>query len=104
MKNKKQKKYFIKPDKETEVCVVKEDFFSNITKIEALCYGLFTFLEIKKTLKEDAVLGDDAYIGNMKVTTGLERFLVKIDEIFPDILKEIRNLNPNVDGQKIFKC
>lgn len=104
MKNKRNKKYFIKFDKESEVCVIKDDFFSDLTKTEALCYGLFSFLEIKKTLIEDAVYREDAYIGNMKVTTGLERFLVKIDEIFPDIIKEIKSLESKVDGQVIFKC
>lgn len=98
------KKYFFKPELKESVYVVKDDFFNEITADEALYFGISSFLELKDTLMEDAVCGDDAYIGNMKVVNGLERFLVRLDEKFPGLLVQLKSLDLRNNGVRVFKC
>jgi hypothetical protein len=102
-KRKLPKKYFIVDD--GHVCSVTSEFFDNLgSRMVALTVGLQCLSAIYHTLSEDAVEGDDAYVGNMKVTTGLERSLTELDRRFPRLLREIHDMNRRDSGQRVYVC
>ena len=97
------KKYFVK--EEDGIFVVKEEFFQAIeSRTEALCIAMRTFHMLQKQLMEDAIEGEDSYIGNMKVINGLERTLAKLDEMFPCLLAEFRSVDRRNDGIRTIYC
>ena len=103
MVKKRSKKYFVK--EEDGIFVVKDDFFEAIeSRTEALCIAMRTFYMLQKQMMEDAIEGEDSYIGNMKVVNGLERSLAKLDEMFPCLLDEFRLVDRRNEGTRIIYC
>lgn len=97
------KRYFVKED--DGIFIVKDEFFKAIeSRAEALVVCMRTYFELQKRLKEDAVDGDVSYIGNMKVTTGLERSLNELNRLYPGLLDELRSVDRRYEGTTIYKC
>ena len=85
--------------------VVKSVYFDSIdTRVEAMVIGIRTLGELERQLTEDAVEGQNAFIGNMKVTTGLERSLAELDLKFPRLLQEIRGTERRHEGRRMYRC
>jgi hypothetical protein len=100
MARKIKKKFFIKDI--DGIYTVTEDFFSDIeSRDEALILALRAIDEIHTTLKEEVVDGDSIIIGNMKVTTGLQRSLEELDKRWPSLLEQMYSTPRNMDGHKI---
>lgn len=98
-----QKKYLIKED--NEVYLVSDKYFSDIaSRNEAINIGMQIYLEIQRTLKEDALSKDVSYVGNTKVTTALNRSLDALEERYPLILREILSIEKRLDGLRVFKA
>jgi hypothetical protein len=98
-----ERKYFVKED--DGIFIVKEDFFKAIgSREEALMVGVRTYFEIQNCLKEEALDGEISFIGNMKVVTGLERTLEKLDSIFPFLLRELHSVERKFEGKTVHKC
>lgn len=96
------KKYFVKED--DGVYVVFDEFFNDIeSRSEALVIALRTVGEIHATLQEEAD-GSCLYIGNMKVTTGLQRCLDELDRRWPFLLVEMRSMPRRVNGHVLTVC
>lgn len=94
-----KKQFFIK--EEEGIYAVTEEFFSDIeSRDEALILALRAIDEIHTTLKEE-VGGDSVLIGNMKVTTGLQRSLEELDKRWPSLLHQMYSTPRNIDGHKI---
>jgi hypothetical protein len=99
----KRRKFFVK--EEDGVFVVKSVYFDSIdSRIEAIVIGIRTLAELERQLVEDAVEGQNAFIGNMKVTTGLERSLAELDFRFPRLLREIRGTERRFAGRRMYRC
>jgi hypothetical protein len=102
-KKKNGRKYVLR-DKDG-IFVAYREFFDTIeTREQALSMGVMCFATIHDTLQEDAVEGDDTYVGNMKLTTGLERSLEELERRFPLLLDEIHSLDIRNHGKRIYKC
>jgi hypothetical protein len=100
MVRKQKKKFFIK---EAEALyTVTDEFFDDIqSRAEALMLAIRAIDELHLTLKEEALEGDDVFIGNMKVTTGLQRSLEELDKRWPNILDQIYSSTWSIDGRTI---
>lgn len=102
-KYKSYKKYFVKDAQ--GLSVIDISYFNSVKSwTEAYAIGLSTYAEIQKVLVEDAVGGDNSFIGNMKVTTGLERTLQELDYRYPNLLKEIHSAKLSLNGSRVFRC
>lgn len=94
------KKFFVKD--EGNVYSVTEEFFSDIeNRDEALLLAIMTLDELHLTLIEEAVDGDSILIGNMKVTTGLQRTLEELDKRWPNLLDQMYMTPRKIDGHLI---
>ena len=97
------RRYFVKD--EDGVFVVKEPFFADIeNRDEALFLALMSWFELQEQLTDDAMAGAAAFIGNMKVTTGLERTLARIEEKYPGTLANLRSIERRRNGHRIYTC
>jgi hypothetical protein len=97
------KKYFVVDD--GQVCSVTEEFFNTLgSRMAALDVGLKCFSAIHSILVDDAINGDDSYIGNMKVTTGLQRTLDKLEERFPCLMRDIQGMERRNEGKRVYVC
>ena len=97
------KKFFVKDG--NGIFVVKESYFDSLgSRAIALGIGLQCLSAIHHILEEDAVEGDDTYIGNMKVTTGLDRSLEELGRRFPNLLDEIHSTKRRSRGQRVYIC
>jgi hypothetical protein len=100
MVRKQKKKFFIK--EEEALYTVTDEFFDDIqSRAEALMLAIRAIDELHLTLKEEALEGDDVFIGNMKVTTGLQRSLEELDKRWPNILDQIYSSTWSIDGRTI---
>jgi hypothetical protein len=100
MARKTKKKFFIKDI--DGIYTVTEEYFSDIeSRDEALVLALRAIDEIHSTLKEEAVDGDSMVIGNMKVTTGLQRSLEELDKRWPSLLEQMYSTPRSIDGHTI---
>jgi len=101
-KYKKYKKYFVK--KSEGLLVANYEYFNSIDSwVVALAIGISCYNEIQKTMICDSD-GDDSYIGNMKVTTGLERSLQELNERYPLLMKEIHTASLMKNGIRLNRC
>jgi hypothetical protein len=101
--SKRSRKFFVKED--AGVFVVKSSYFDNIeSRVKAMVIGILTLAELERQLMEDAIEGQNAFIGSMKVTTGLERSLAELDLRFPRLLKEIRGTERRHAGRRMYRC
>jgi hypothetical protein len=99
MARKTKKKFFIKDI--DGIYTVTEEFFSDIeSRDEALVLAIRALDEIHTVLKEE-VGGDSMVIGNMRVTTGLQRSLEELDKRWPNLLDQMYSTPRNIDGHKI---
>jgi hypothetical protein len=97
-----KKKFFIK--EEEAVYSVTEEFFSDIeNRDEALLLAMRALDEIHTTLIEEVVDGDSVMIGNMKVTTGLQRSLEELDKRWPSLLDQMYSSPRNIEGRVIVR-
>lgn len=95
-----KKKFFIK--EEEGIYSVTKEFFDDIeNRDEALMLALRAVDELHSTLKEEALDGDSMFIGNMKVTTGLQRSLEELDKRWPSLLEQMYSMPRNIDGRVI---
>lgn len=100
-----------KPDRkyvlrdEQGIFIAHRDFFDTIeTREQALSMALMCIAAIHDTLQEDAIEGDDTYVGNMKLTTGLDHSLEELDRRFPHLMREVSSLEIRNRGVRVFKC
>ena len=90
---------------EGELYIVKDGFFADVeSRLDALYLALGTWFELRKQLTEDAETEVNTLIGNMKITTGLERTLAKLDETYPGLLVEMRSIERRADGIRVYTC
>jgi hypothetical protein len=95
-----KKKFFVK--EEEGIYSVTKEFFDDIeNRDEALILALRAVDELHSTLKEEALDGDCMFIGNMKVTTGLQRSLEELDKRWPSLLEQMYSTPRNIDGRVI---
>jgi len=95
--------YFVKDD--GEIFVVKDAFFEDVeSREEALHLALEAWFELLEQLSDDGMAGANSLIGNMKVTTGLERTLAKLDEKYPGLLVQMRSVERRANGFRINVC
>lgn len=100
---KKYKSYFIITEK--GLSKIDPNYFDSVRSWpHALAIGVSCYVELQKILIEDAINNDTSYVGNMKVTTGLERSLYELNERYPTLLKEIYSTPLFVNGTRICKC
>src|SRR5690606_32923829 len=91
VKYKKHKKYFVKSF--DGLLETNYDFFNSVDSwIKALSIGMSCYKEIHYVLIKDSD-GEDSYIGNMKVITGLERTLQELNERYPQLMSEIHKIS-----------
>jgi hypothetical protein len=97
------KKYFVK--QEDGIFVVNETFFEQIkSRSVALGLAMRTWHQLHDQLRVDAVDGENTFIGNMKVITGLERSLVELDKRHPYLLLEVRSIERRHNGMRTYTC
>lgn len=102
-KYRKYKKYFVKDA--SGLSVIDFSYFESVESwIEAFSIGICCYSELQRVLKEDAIDGDDSFIGTMKVTTGLERTLQELDARYPQLLKEIHSAPLTINGSRVIRC
>jgi len=95
-----KKKFFIK--EQEGVYTVTGEFFNDIeTRDEALLLAIRLIDEIHMTLKEEVMDDDSILIGNMKVTTGLQRSLEELERRWPNLLNQLYSTPRNIDGRVI---
>ena len=95
-----KKKYFIKED--DGIYIVTDEFFNDIeSRDEALIIAIRAVGAINITLKEEVLADDSLLIGNMKVTTGLQRSLEELDKRWPNLLGQLYSTPRNIDGHVI---
>ncbi len=95
-----KKKFFIKD--EDGIYIVTDEFFSDIeSRDEALMLALRAVDEINTTLKEEVLEDDSLLIGNMKVTTGLQRSLEELDKRWPNLLNQLYSTPRCISGHTI---
>lgn len=86
----KKKKYLIKDT--IGIYEGDDSFFDEITsRNHALTIGVLCYHEVYNTLINDAKNDEDSFIGNMKVTTGLNRTLEELNKRYPFLLDEIKS-------------
>jgi hypothetical protein len=92
-----KKKFFIKED--DGIYVVHDIFFDDIeSREEALVIAMRTYGEIHITLQQEVEAGEPLFIGNMKVTTGLQRCLDELEKRWPFLLKELYAVPRRING------
>ena len=102
-RKKQAKKFFVK--EEDGIFVVKEPFFEQIpSRAVAIGIALRTWHQLRDQLCTDAIDDENTFIGNMLVTTGLERTLVELDRRFPFLLREIRSVERRHEGRRVYSC
>lgn len=100
---KKYKKYFVKDNEGLSIIEMK--YFDSINSwVEAFSIGVCCYIELQKVLTDDAITGEDSYIGNMKVTTGLERSLQELNERYPQLMVQIHSTSLLIHGTRAIKC
>lgn len=102
MTHKRPRKYFVK--EEDGIFTVHAEFFDAIeSREEALAIALRCMGEMHATLSEEGD-GVPFFIGNMKVTTGLQRTLDELEERWPFLLTEMRAVPRRINGHIITIC
>ena len=97
------KKFFVK--EEDGLYTVHERFFDEIeSRNEALVIALRIIGELHSTLKDEALGGGPLFVGNMKVTTGLQRSLDELEKRWPFLLIEMRAVPRRVNGNILHVC
>jgi len=87
------------------LAIAKPSYFDSVdTWTKALSVGVLCYTELHRVLVKDAVDGQDSFIGNMKITTGLERSLQELNERHPNLMKEIHSTSLLVNGVRVFRC
>jgi hypothetical protein len=98
-----KKKFFIK--EEDGIYAVHDEFFNDIeSRDEALVLAMLALEEIHTTLREEALGDDTMLIGNMKVTTGLQRSLEELNKRWPSLLEEMYSTPRRIDGHILTIC
>jgi hypothetical protein len=98
-----KKKFFVK--EEDGIYAVHDEFFNDIeSRDEALVLAMLALEEIHTTLREEALEGDTMLIGNMKVTTGLQRSLEELNKRWPSLLEEMYSMPRRIDGHILTIC
>lgn len=102
-RKKQARKYFVKKD--DGIFVVNDSFFDQInSRAVALSLAIRTWYQLQDQLRADAVDGENTFIGNMKITTGLERSLAELDKRHPYLLLEVRSVERRYQGRRIYNC
>ncbi len=102
-RKKQAKKYFVK--RNDGIFVVNDAFFDQIdSRSMALAIAVLTWDQLRDQLYDDAVSGENTFIGNMKITTGLERALAELDRRFPYLLHQIGNIERRHQGRRVYSC
>lgn len=97
------KKYFVK--RNDGIFVANDQFFDHIdSRHMALGIAVLTWNQLHEQLREDATRDENTFIGNMKITTGLERTLVELDRRFPFLLREVRDVERRHQGRRVYSC
>ena len=65
--------------------------------------GMTVYIEQRRQLMQDAVLGDH-YVDDIKVVDGLELSLRKIEEILPNLVEQIAQMDLTTTSIKAGKC
>jgi hypothetical protein len=92
-----KKKFFVKED--DGVYAVHDNFFDDIeSREEALAIAMRTYGEIHITLQQEAEAGGPLFIGNMKVTTGLQRCLDELEKRWPFLFTELYAVPRRING------
>lgn len=95
-------KFFVK--EEDGVYTVYNEFFDDIkSRSEALVIAMRTLGEINDVLVREAT-GGYLYIGNMKVTTGLQRCLDELERRWPFLMIEVRSVSRCINGHVLHTC
>lgn len=84
--------------------VVGQEFFQTMSRSEALGFGTLVWLELHQQLTADALAGEESFIGNMKVITGLRNSLDAIESHHPMTTTQIKSLDLSKSGLTIFRC
>jgi hypothetical protein len=99
---KRPRKYFVK--EEDGIFTVHVEFFDAIeSREEALAIAMRCLGEIHSTLSEEGD-GQPFFIGNMKVTTGLQRTLDELEERWPFLMAELYGTTRKINGYTISSC
>jgi hypothetical protein len=103
-KSKSRKKLFFVKEEEG-IFIVHDEFFNDIeSRDEALVIAMRTLGEIYSTMKREAEIKDSLFIGNMKVTTGLQRGLDELDKRWPCLLMQLRSMPRRINGHVFSIC
>jgi hypothetical protein len=95
-----KKKFLIKD--EGNIFTVPVDYFDDIeTRDEALLLALLAIDELHTTLKDEALEDDVIFVGNMKVTTGLQRSLEELNKRWPKLLDQVYSTPRSIEGRVI---
>lgn len=102
-KVKKYKKYIVMS--KDGLSMAGPEYFDSLDSwTKALSVGVSCYAEIQRVLIEDGIDGDDSYVGNMKVTTGLQRSLDEINDRYPSLIDHIHSTSLLVNGTRVFRC
>lgn len=97
------KKFFVK--EEDGIFSVKKEFFDDIeSRQEALVIAMRTLGEIQSTLREESRDEGSLFIGNMKITTGLQRTLDELEDRWPFLITEMRAVPRRINGYILTIC
>jgi len=97
------KKAFIKEG--NDIFVVDNAYFDQIKdRAEAENLAVQAYLELNTILVNDAIAGSDEYISTMKISTGLKRSLLILEEKFPKVLDTIQAVDRRINGIRLGKC
>lgn len=90
---------------DSRLAIAEHSFFESVDSWDkALSLGVSCYSQIQRILVEDSLDGEDSYIGNMKVTTGLQRSLEELNERFPSLIEHIHSVELLIDGNRIIRC
>ncbi len=96
------KKYLVK--KSDGLFIEDYSFFESVDSwIKALSIGTACYSQIQKVLIDDS-RGDESFVGTMKVTTGLERTLIELNERYPQLMNEIHGVSLIANGIRVSRC
>lgn len=102
MTKQRSKKYFVK--EEDGIFTADVEFFNCIeSREEALVIAMRCVGEMHATMAEEGD-GRPFFIGNMKVTTGLQRTLDELEARWPFLMTELRSVTRRINGHNIAIC
>ena len=90
--------FIIKDD--NKLVVVKRKFFSELSEKQIPALGMQIYIELQAQLIDTTRYGT-VKIGSLNVVDGLERSLLLLERMYPQLMNEIHSVEKRVAGQRM---